>query len=138
MNRLSLTTIAAALLLAGCASMAPKYEQPAMPVAAGWPTGPAYEASVETAAPMAFDIDWKQFIVDEDLRELVAIALENNRDLRVAALNIERARALYQIQRADSFPSIGISGAGRANVCLPTLPLAVKPVSAASTVPVWE
>ncbi|RTZ47960.1 AdeC/AdeK/OprM family multidrug efflux complex outer membrane factor [Candidimonas sp. SYP-B2681] len=112
MNRLSLPTIATALLLAGCTSMAPNYEQPAMPVSGNWPTGPAYEMSAEDATPLAFDIDWKQFIVDDNLRKLVAIALENNRDLRVAALNIERARALYQIQSADSFPSIGISGSG--------------------------
>src|SRR5690606_4077334 len=55
---------------------------------------------------------WQDFIMDKNLKEVVRLALENNRDLRVAALNIDRAQAQYRIQRADSFPSIGISGSG--------------------------
>src|SRR5690606_4244255 len=61
---------------------------------------------------LAADIAWQQFILDADLRKIVSMALENNRDLRVAALNIDRARAQYQIRRADQFPSIGMSGSG--------------------------
>src|SRR5690606_24387245 len=47
------------------------------------------------------------FFVDPKLEELVARALGNNRDLRVALLNVERARAMYGLQRADQFPSVG-------------------------------
>lgn len=112
MKHLSLTSIAATMLLAGCTSMAPSYQQPDAPVSAEWPTGPAYGQESGKAAPVAGDIAWQQFILDADLRKIISMALENNRDLRVAALNIDRARAQYQIRRADSFPSIGVSGSG--------------------------
>ena len=116
MKKSTLASLAAALLLAGCTSMAPNYERPASPADTAWPTGPAYpmpaDASPAPGAPMAADIAWQDFIIDEKLKKVVGLALENNRDLRVAALNIDRARAQYQIQRADSFPSIGISGSG--------------------------
>ncbi|HUG59700.1 MAG TPA: TolC family protein, partial [Candidimonas sp.] len=111
MNRLSLSTIAAALLLAGCTSMAPDYQQPAMPTPGAWPSDVPYDASKSPGVAPA-DMAWQQFIVDENLRKMVELALEHNRDLRVAALNIDRARAQYQIQRADSFPSLGINAAG--------------------------
>lgn len=116
MKNLTLASLAAALLLAGCTSMAPHYERPASPADAAWPTGPAYKepSAISSAqgSAAAADIGWQDFITDENLRKVVGLALENNRDLRVAALNIDRARAQYQIQRADSFPSIGISGSG--------------------------
>jgi multidrug efflux system outer membrane protein len=90
--------------------MAPKYTQPAAPVPAAWPSGPAYKAEVAKPAdkPVA-DIPWREFFIDEQLRKLIALALENNRDLRVAALNIERSQALYQIQRADLLPKVDAS-----------------------------
>lgn len=116
MKQLTLAAVAAALLLAGCTSMAPNYERPATPADAAWPSGPAYKAQTTTAvapdATVAADIVWQDFIIDGNLQEVVRLALENNRDLRVAALNIDRARAQYQIQRADSLPAIGISGSG--------------------------
>src|SRR5690606_19059771 len=56
------------------------------------------------------DIGWRDFFVDENLQELVAQALENNRDLRVAVFNVERVRAQYRIQRADQMPSVGVTG----------------------------
>jgi len=95
------------LCLAGCTTMAPKYTQPASPVAAAWPSGPAYGAeTVKTAQKPLADIPWREFFIDPQLRKLISLALENNRDLRVAVLNIERSRALYQIQRADLLPKI--------------------------------
>ena len=97
------------LSLAGCATMAPKYTQPAAPVPAAWPSGPAYKDGVaKTDKPLA-DIPWQQFFIDPQLRKLISLALENNRDLRVAALNIERSRAQYQIQRSDLFPKVDAS-----------------------------
>lgn len=114
MKRSILAPLAAALFLAGCASMAPDYDRPAMPVEASWPEGPAYrasDASAPGAAPVA-DVSWQEFIVDERLRQLIRTALHNNRDLRVAALNIERARAQYGVQRAETLPAIGVSGSG--------------------------
>ena len=95
------------ICLAGCTTMAPTYTQPAAPVAAAWPSGPAYgtETAKTPQKPVA-DIPWREFFVDSHLQKLIALGLENNRDLRVATLNIERSRAQYQIQRSDLFPKI--------------------------------
>jgi multidrug efflux system outer membrane protein len=99
--------LGAFLCLSGCATMAPQYKQPAAPVPASWPNGPAYhETKAGTGEKAVADIPWQEFFVDPNLRKLIALALENNRDLRVAALNIERSRAMYQIQRSDLFPAV--------------------------------
>ncbi|GFE56287.1 adeC/adeK/oprM family multidrug efflux complex outer membrane factor [Geobacter sp. AOG1] len=102
----------ALLALSGC-TMAPSYTRPDAPVPTSWPSGPAYkaEAAKSTEKPAA-DIPWQEFFVDGQLRKLIALALENNRDLRVAALNIERSRAQYQIQRADLVPHVDANAAG--------------------------
>jgi len=92
--------------------MAPDYRRPASPIPAEWPTGPAYkEAVAGKTGPAAVDIGWREFYVDEKLQKVISLALDNNRDLRVATLNIEKARALYRIQRAELFPAINTSGA---------------------------
>ncbi|WP_232311715.1 AdeC/AdeK/OprM family multidrug efflux complex outer membrane factor [Thauera chlorobenzoica] len=90
----------------GACSLIPAYERPAAPVAASFPHAPA----TAPAAPAVDAIAWRDYFADPRLRELIALALENNRDLRVAALAIERARAQYGIQRAELFPSIALSG----------------------------
>ena len=95
--------------LAGCASMAPKYERPAAPVA---PTFPQLEQTNNVSKEAASSIAWQRFFPDARLRQLIDLALANNRDLRVAILNIEQARAAYQIRRADSLPSVGLAVAG--------------------------
>ena len=105
--RVALAVLAVAALSA--CSMIPKYERPAAPVAAQFP-GPA-PAAMPGAAPAA-DIAWKEFVGDARLRDLIALALTNNRDLRVATLNIEQVRAQDQIRRADQFPSIGLAATG--------------------------
>ena len=101
-----LSPLVAALLLAGC-SMIPTYERPASPVPQAYPL--AGEAS---GAPSAADTAWRDFVQDARLRELVRRALDNNRDLRVATLNIERVRAQYQIQRSNQFPTVGVAASG--------------------------
>ena len=103
---------ALALLLAGCASMAPPYERPAAPVAASFPdAAPAVAAGAAAAQPAA-DIDWQQFFVDPRLKALIGLSLQNNRDLRTAVLNIERVRAQYQVQRAEQFPTVMLGATG--------------------------
>ena len=105
--------LGAFLCLSGCAAMAPKYTQPAAPVAKSWPYGPAYPTGAprpEQKPPA--EIPWQEFFPDPQMQELIALALENNRDLRVAALNIERSRAQYQIQRAELLPQIDATAAG--------------------------
>ena len=104
-------TIGALLCLNGCSTMAPKYSQPAAPVTAAWPNGPSYKDTATTTDKAVADIPWKEFFVDLQLRKLIALAVENNRDLRVAILNIERSRALYQIQRSDLFPKVDTTAA---------------------------
>jgi NodT family efflux transporter outer membrane factor (OMF) lipoprotein len=82
--------------------MTPAYERPAAPVAAAFP-----QASV-AAGPTAADLAWSDFMADARLRTLVELALKNNRDLRVATLNVEQVRAQYGVQRADQLPSVGV------------------------------
>jgi multidrug efflux system outer membrane protein len=90
--------------LGGC-TMIPKYTRPEAPVPAVWPSGPAYkETAAAPGAPVAADLHWREFFADGQLQGIIATALKNNRDLRVAALNVERARALYRIQRAELLP----------------------------------
>ncbi len=100
------------LLLTGC-TMAPRYTRPDAPVPAAWPTGPAYKAPATTPpGKQAADIPWQDFFVEPRLRQVIELALHDNRDLRVALLNIEKTRALYQIQRADLLPTVnGTAGA---------------------------
>ena len=103
----SLVVALSAATLGAC-SMIPAYERPAAPVPASFPQAAPSEASA--AAQQAQAVAWRDYFADARLREVIALALQNNRDLRVAALNIERARAQYGIQRADLFPTIAASG----------------------------
>ncbi len=103
-NVLSLL-LGTALVSAGC-NLAPHYDRPNAPVPAGWPSGTAYEATrTATNAPQAPDLGWQEFFCDQKLQCLIETALRNNRDLRLAALNVERARAFYGIQRAELLPT---------------------------------
>lgn len=102
--------VLAAVLLAGC-SLAPNYTRPEPPIPTGWPSGPAYEERTDQdGGATVAELTWWEFFSDERLRELIGLALENNRDLRESALNIERARAQYRIQRADLFPFLDAAG----------------------------
>ena len=105
--------IVLALMLSGCATLAPDYERPALPVADHWRIDGAgaipATADISGQTARISDLAWEQFVADEYLRQLIQTAIDNNRDLRIAALNIEKARAQYRIQRSELFPSIGIS-----------------------------
>lgn len=105
-SRLLAATLAAAL--GGCA-LTPAYQRPEAPVAAAYPGAGA--AATAAAGPLAADIDWRIFFSDARLRGLIDLALRNNRDLRMAVLNIEQARAQYGIRDADRFPTLGVSAA---------------------------
>lgn len=111
MNRtLFLLFLAVVFTMCGC-TMAPKYERPEAPVPAQWPTGKAYKESAQVPfVQAAHELPWRNFITDQRLREIIEIALANNRDLRIAALNVERAKALYGIGRASLLPTINASG----------------------------
>ena len=106
-----LALLLAGSMLAGC-SLIPDYERPEAPVAAAFPTGPAYAADAGKAAVTADLLGWRDFFADPALQRLIQIGLENNRDLRVAALNIEAAQAQYRAQYANLFPQIDATGSG--------------------------
>jgi multidrug efflux system outer membrane protein len=100
MNRFTFLILSTAALLAGC-TLAPKYERPKAPVGESWIGG-----SGPTNTPSADEIAWREFFDDPRLQELIALALRNNRDLRIAALRVEQARAQYRIERAGLFPGV--------------------------------
>jgi NodT family efflux transporter outer membrane factor (OMF) lipoprotein len=112
----TITALTLAMLLGGCVNLAPDYTQPAAPVAGDWTQTVdgknivAARGDKSAAQPAADEIGWREFFLDERLREVIAQALQNNRDLRVAALNIEKARAQYRITDADRYPSVSASG----------------------------
>jgi len=98
---------AAAMLVAGC-SLIPTYERPAAPVPAVYPGAQPASSAASPASTLA----WQDFFTDPRLAKLIATALANNRDLRVSVLNIEQARAQFQIQRAAQFPALDLSASG--------------------------
>jgi multidrug efflux system outer membrane protein len=110
MSKSLLSLAVTAFVLSGC-SLIPDYQRPEAPVAAQFPQGPAYSP---TQAPnqAAAEQGWKQFFHDPALQQLIQTALVNNRDLRVAALNIDAYAAQYSIQRADLFPAVSATGSG--------------------------
>jgi len=130
-RRAALAMLAAlAGVLPGCANLAPDYRRPAAPLPAGWlqgasplppgtvPTGPGAAPSDQAVAapdatlPPPAELGWRDFFQDDRLRQVVALALDNNRDLRVAALNIAQARAQYGIQRAAQLPTVNATATG--------------------------
>src|SRR5690606_1055720 len=90
-------------VMAGCGTLEP-------PVPEANPQTPAQWPIPENASVSAADIGWRDFFHDPRLETLIERALENNRDLRAAALNVQRARALYRIQRSERLPSVNAQG----------------------------
>ena len=105
MLRRTLTLLLAATALAGC-NLAPPYHRPGLPVGQAWPVATA------TAPPgvSGGDLAWRDVFQDARLQQVIDLALRQNRDLRVAVGNIERARAQYRIQRAQLLPAINAVG----------------------------
>ncbi len=94
-------------LLGGCMNLAPQYERPEAPVSEQW-----LPAASTPKGQVSADIEWQNFFTDSRLARLQSLALSNNRDLRLAVLNVEKAQAQYRIQRAESLPSIDASVSG--------------------------
>jgi multidrug efflux system outer membrane protein len=118
---------ASALWLLCACTLEPRYRAPSLPVPDQWPIPPTIAVTADTAAPStepapsagevgttasmaAWDIGWRDFFADSQLQQLIAQALTNNRDLRVAVLNIQLARAQYRVQRSNLLPAINASG----------------------------
>jgi multidrug efflux system outer membrane protein len=96
MLTLRLSLLSMAVLMGGC-SLIPEYQRPVSPIAAQYPT--ATQAATNSE-------DWRTLFTDPALQQLIESALVNNRDLRVAALNVKAFQAQYRIQRADLFPAV--------------------------------
>lgn len=103
--KLSLLAIAATVMLTGCVNLAPDHQRPEAPVAPQWPEGAGAEAP---GAAAAAQLQWTQFFGDARLKELVALALKNNRDLRVAMLNVDVARAQAGVAAANRWPTVNV------------------------------
>ncbi|BDB26602.1 outer membrane efflux protein [Cupriavidus sp. TA19] len=114
------SVLALSLALAAC-TLEPQYQRPDAPIASAWPEGAAYRTpqartaagqpgqpgqAVQPPGPSAADLGWRDVFVDPQLRQLIELALANNRDLRMSTLAIDEARALYQIERAAQFPTV--------------------------------
>lgn len=112
--------LATSLFVAGCAMLEPRVPEAEAAIPAQWPLPPTTSAGPAAApadtsagalpatnAPVA-DVGWRDFFVDPRLEQLIGLSLQNNRDLRVAVLNVERARSQYRIQRADRVPSLAV------------------------------
>ena len=154
-TRYTLSVLAA---LGGC-TLEPAYQRPALPVDNAYPQGPGYVSSVNPqvnranesaraneANPSAVqvaaaDLGWREFLRDARLQRLVETALQNNRDLRIAILNVEVARAQYAIERSGLFPTVSASVAGargRGNITLFTTGTTVGNAYAAYVSVNWE
>ncbi|MBW6520179.1 MAG: efflux transporter outer membrane subunit [Desulfoarculaceae bacterium] len=113
MNRRLLLLLAGVGLIVGGCSLAPRYEQPQAPIPDQWPQGEAYQTIRNTSsAPNIPELSRQDFFADAKLIQVIELALANNLDLRLAALNVERARAMYGIQRAELLPSVNAAGGG--------------------------
>ncbi|MCB1875800.1 MAG: efflux transporter outer membrane subunit [Chromatiales bacterium] len=102
-------TVLTALLLSGCTTLAPDYQRPEAPVPDSWPEEAQGGPITRQGTPTAYELDWRVYFNDPTLQQLIELGLENNRDLRLAILSIERARAQYRIRRSDRFPSVEAS-----------------------------
>ena len=80
---------------------------PDAPVADTWSSEGASAAS---DGANAAELQWQAYFPDPQLQRLIETSLENNRDLRLAALRVAEARAAYGIQRADRLPTVGVGG----------------------------
>ena len=127
-NRSTFTALAATALLAGC-SFIPTYERPAAPIPASYT-----ETAGEVSAAVA---PWQDYFAEPRLRQLIEAALTNNRDLRVAALNIEQARAAFQVRGADLYPRVGLAANASRSPAVTTGSL-TNAFSAGLAIPAWE
>ena len=111
MNRKLFLFLFMTILVVGGCTMAPKYTRPDMQIPSEWPTGPAYgETQPAFSVPTAEELTWRDFLSDEGMQEIIEAALSNNRDLRLAALNVEKAQALYGIGWTSLLPSVDAIG----------------------------
>lgn len=103
MHKPTVSILALSLLSGGC-SLIPPLDPVSSPVSARFPG--------KTGGEVPADIAWQKFFTDPRLRKLVETSLANNRDLRIAALNVEQSRAQYGISRSELFPPLNLAASG--------------------------
>ena len=106
----SAVILALATAASGCINLAPRYERPELPVQSEWPGVSETPGAQQQEDNGAAALTWKQFFQSEKLQGVIDLALQNNRDLRIAALNVERTQALFRIQRAERVPAVDVGG----------------------------
>ncbi|ELT0523807.1 TPA: efflux transporter outer membrane subunit [Citrobacter freundii] len=108
MSKFKLLTLSAIFVLAGC-SLAPDYQRPALPV----PQQFSLKQNALVPAPGEYqDTGWRSFFVDSQVKALIGEALVNNRDLRMAVLKVQEARAQYGVTDADRYPQLTAGSSG--------------------------
>lgn len=132
------------VFFSGACTLAPKYTQPQAPIPDEWPQGAAYQdTQAMPGAPTAQALSRQDFFPDKQLQKIVEMALKGNRDLRLAALNVERARSLYGVKRAELFPVVNGFGSGgkqrsSADLTGPGDPRTIEQYSVDLGVAAWE
>lgn len=109
MKRIATVVLAGALMMSGC-SLAPTYKRPDLVTAEDWSS--VQENASEADQGLASDIPWRSFFQSPALQQVVETALANNRDLKTAALNVQKTQALYRIERSKLLPEINAAGTG--------------------------
>lgn len=107
-NRIIPVLVVGLSLLGGCAPRKEAFRKPPPPAPAAWTTGLPDQPAAQ--APAAASLKWQEFFTDAKLRQVIQLALDNNRDLRIATLNVEKVQAQYRIQRAQQFPTVAAAG----------------------------
>jgi len=140
MNRQVFLIVVFVLYLGGC-SLAPEYKRPESPISPSWSESAEDSTADASTLPVVAvaDIRWQDFFPDERMQEVIELALTNNRDLRVAALNVEKAQALYRIQRSELLPVVGAAATGsRQDLVFDGQKIASEQYSLALGVSAWE
>jgi multidrug efflux system outer membrane protein len=108
-------SLGACLFLGGCVPHKQAYKQPKLPTPPAWQSGlPDQQAAAKADAPAPADLKWAEFFTDDKLRQVIDLALRNNHDLRLAALNVLKVQAQYRIQRAQQYPGVDVGATGQA------------------------
>jgi Cu(I)/Ag(I) efflux system outer membrane protein len=103
MCKIKILSLSVVFILTGCLSLAPEYQRPATPV----PQHFSLSQNALVATPAGYqETGWRTFFVDPQLKSLIGEALVNNRDLRMAALKVQEARAQYGVTDADRYPQL--------------------------------
>ena len=103
MLKLKQLAVSSMLVLAGCSSLTPVYQRPELPVPQQFSVS---RNGLVPAAAEYQETGWRHFFADPQVKGFIAEALRNNRDLRMAALKVQEARAQYNVTDADRYPQL--------------------------------